>query len=378
MQLYTIGLHELNPDGTEIRDQFGQVIQTYNNVDIMSNSRLFTGFTFTTRRGNIEELFRSEKSRQDPMRIDVDLHDFSPKSTVDGNWLGDRYPLCVDLPKRSFLSAGATYRFRAGSSQPILHYNPSHWEADESIRRFVLTSNSELYSKLCNPGEDGECIFANTVTLDTTLPCTDKECRVDTLEVVQVAPGAFYEYVRRPCVDLSFYPNAKKVITGYAPWVRFVGRQHTHAMCADPRLPVASRSCCTKGPNKRTEFNFDIEYHGEKVQLETIVEQCGALQVDENTTGTVCDPVAMKADNPLVNTRPVYDTPYPSHNSFYWTEANCTQLIKVRLDGSVALVHKPDANPFHEDQTVPFVDEHVSHGGFVRCCPIRLISRSPE
>ena len=177
---------------------------------------------------------------------------------------------------------------------------------------------------------------------------------------MQVAPGAFYEYVRRPCVDLSFYPNPKKVITGYAPWVRFVGRQHTHAMCANPRLPDASRACCNKGPNRRSEFNFDIEYHGERVRLETIVEQCAAVQVDHNTTGTVCDPVAMKADNPLVNTRPVYDTPYPSHNSFYWTEANCTQLIKVRQDGTVAMVHQPDANPFHEDQTVPFVDQFVS------------------
>jgi uncharacterized protein (DUF1800 family) len=46
MQLYTIGLHELNPDGTETRDEFGRVIQTYTNVDIMSNARLFTGFAF--------------------------------------------------------------------------------------------------------------------------------------------------------------------------------------------------------------------------------------------------------------------------------------------------------------------------------------------
>ena len=27
MQLYTIGLHELNPDGTEMRDQYGRVIR---------------------------------------------------------------------------------------------------------------------------------------------------------------------------------------------------------------------------------------------------------------------------------------------------------------------------------------------------------------
>lgn len=64
-------MHELNEDGTETLDPFGRVIQTYDNNDIMSNARVFTGFEFTARRGNIEEMFRSWKSRQDPMRLEV-------------------------------------------------------------------------------------------------------------------------------------------------------------------------------------------------------------------------------------------------------------------------------------------------------------------
>ena len=67
-------MHDLNPDGTEMRDEYGRVIQTYTNLDILSNARVFTGFTFTARRGNVEELFRSEKSRIDPLRIEVDKH----------------------------------------------------------------------------------------------------------------------------------------------------------------------------------------------------------------------------------------------------------------------------------------------------------------
>ena len=47
MKLYTVGLHELHPDGTEVRDVHGQVEQTYANLDILSNARVFTGFTFT-------------------------------------------------------------------------------------------------------------------------------------------------------------------------------------------------------------------------------------------------------------------------------------------------------------------------------------------
>lgn len=66
----TIGLHELNEDGTEALDQFNHVTLTYDNFDVMSNARIFTGFVFTNRRGNVEELFRSAKSRFSPMRID--------------------------------------------------------------------------------------------------------------------------------------------------------------------------------------------------------------------------------------------------------------------------------------------------------------------
>ena len=94
----------------------------------------------------------------------------------------------------------------------------------------------------------------------------------------------------------------------------------------------------------------------------------------------------MKADNPLVNTLcPVYNLLYPSKNSFFWTDAGCTQLVKVRdnrrlrvrclclfpscqvslkpeltapsLSLRSAVVHSPDRNPFFSDETVPFVDE---------------------
>jgi uncharacterized protein (DUF1800 family) len=47
MQLYTIGLHHLNDDGTQVRDKFGRLIQTYNNHDILSNSRIWSGFEYT-------------------------------------------------------------------------------------------------------------------------------------------------------------------------------------------------------------------------------------------------------------------------------------------------------------------------------------------
>ena len=43
MQLFTIGLHELNPDGTRRQDADGNDIPTYNNNDIKEMAKVFTG-----------------------------------------------------------------------------------------------------------------------------------------------------------------------------------------------------------------------------------------------------------------------------------------------------------------------------------------------
>jgi hypothetical protein len=46
MQLFTIGLHELNADGTVVRNAAGQPVETYNNADVMALARVFTGWSW--------------------------------------------------------------------------------------------------------------------------------------------------------------------------------------------------------------------------------------------------------------------------------------------------------------------------------------------
>ena len=46
MQLFTIGLYQLNPDGTQKLDATGQPIPTYSNVDVMGIAKVFTGFSW--------------------------------------------------------------------------------------------------------------------------------------------------------------------------------------------------------------------------------------------------------------------------------------------------------------------------------------------
>lgn len=188
--------------------------------------------------------------------------------------------------KHHFLKIGARFRLLGGSSQPRFHYNHPNWEGNEGIKRFVLTTDSPLRQKLCNPNGSGECQLANTVTLDENLSCSDRECRVDTLVVVQVAPGTFYEYIRKPCVDLSFYNDPKKIWTGAGPYLHDLDtRQYTHAMCADPRLQVASRVCCLE-PDV-AQYSYKFEYHGELTSYATNEAQCladgGYSELEQNS-----------------------------------------------------------------------------------------------
>lgn len=46
MQLFTIGLYQLNPDGTQMLDATGKPIPSYSNTDVMGLAKVFTGFSW--------------------------------------------------------------------------------------------------------------------------------------------------------------------------------------------------------------------------------------------------------------------------------------------------------------------------------------------
>jgi len=76
MQLFTIGLWELNADGTFKLDKSGERIPTYNTQDIENGARVFTGFKLARKT-------EAASTRWDrfllPMRLDEKLHDKDEK-----------------------------------------------------------------------------------------------------------------------------------------------------------------------------------------------------------------------------------------------------------------------------------------------------------
>ncbi len=55
MQLFTLGLNQLNPDGTPVLDASGNPIPTYTQNDVMDLGRAFTGWTFPTQPGKAQQ-----------------------------------------------------------------------------------------------------------------------------------------------------------------------------------------------------------------------------------------------------------------------------------------------------------------------------------
>ena len=92
MQLFSIGLWELNLDGSRKRDANGQFIPTYNNQDIDEFAKVFTGFTDAEIETDIdfdeaeeEEIVSHElKVQMEPMIIEADMHEPGEKRLLNG------------------------------------------------------------------------------------------------------------------------------------------------------------------------------------------------------------------------------------------------------------------------------------------------------
>jgi hypothetical protein len=172
--------------------------------------------------------------------------------------------------------------------------DPNWWASPETWSpRLVLNSaTSQLYAKLCNFNvQTNKCDFQSTVILDEDIPCDGScsarramwdspgisspcECSIDEprtfrLDHSTTSAPVWYEYVRAPCVQMSF------VGAGNMNAVREIGAAGygNKALCADNRLPVAGTVCCdANGLNARNICVFK----GERTSYGTASDRCSA------------------------------------------------------------------------------------------------------
>ncbi|MBS0633165.1 MAG: DUF1800 domain-containing protein [Verrucomicrobia bacterium] len=90
MQLFSIGLWELNPDGTHKLDAQGREIPTYDNREIMEFARVFTGLSFggpTADPKKPEDFFNAPLNYSVAMEMWEDQHDRGEKVLLRGKRL---------------------------------------------------------------------------------------------------------------------------------------------------------------------------------------------------------------------------------------------------------------------------------------------------
>jgi uncharacterized protein (DUF1800 family) len=82
MQLFSIGLFELNPDGSEVLDENGKPVPSYDNDDIREFAKIYTGLSW----GGTNTRFGSSRTNfREPMRMFDEFHEPGEKLLLRGH-----------------------------------------------------------------------------------------------------------------------------------------------------------------------------------------------------------------------------------------------------------------------------------------------------
>ena len=323
MQLFSIGLLNVNLDGSLKLTAEKNEIPTYDNDHIMASSRVWTGFTRGDLRGNKEKPYGNPV---DPMNIKYDWHDFLPKVDLKGGHLADGYPLCADHP-RAFLAKGARYRYTGDSSAEDAEYDLL-WTTSNRPR-FSPKKTSNLFKALCKrDSRTGKCTFPSLVVLPKTLPCDGpQECKAENVRVVKIVDGdqfGYFTHLPPSCARLTFFNG----VMTYAPeaWTK-----HAKPQCTDPTSTVvAGAACCGPLGDLYNDWGESkCLFALETMSLKTAQERCAKDNSME----------VMKVCEANVFSRKKAARKYScADNGYIWTTEPCQLRVKVFSSGKVTIV----------------------------------------
>lgn len=134
MQLFSIGLWELNPDGSRKLDSAGDPIPTYDNGTITDMARVFTGLYFASPYGWGGGGWADEHFTR-PMVMYADRHDFEAK----------RLPHGVVIPAREPTEQNAIRDVKDAVEALFLHPNTPPFVCKQLIQFLVLDNPSPGY-----------------------------------------------------------------------------------------------------------------------------------------------------------------------------------------------------------------------------------------
>jgi uncharacterized protein (DUF1800 family) len=133
MQLFTIGLYELNTDGSQKLDSRGRPIPTYDNADVEGLAKVFTGWSWAgPDKSNTRFFGGTPDADRDilPMQAYPQYHSTSPKSFLD-------LSIPANTPAEASLKTALDGLFNHPNTGPFI--------ARQLIQRFVTSNPSPGY-----------------------------------------------------------------------------------------------------------------------------------------------------------------------------------------------------------------------------------------
>jgi uncharacterized protein (DUF1800 family) len=139
MQLFSIGIWELNQDGTLMLDANGQPIPTYNNATIANMARVMTGFSFGGPKAN--NFWWPPENFLVPMKMWDAFHDLAPKTIINGIQLPARTASNPDTGAQGMLD------YNAAVDALFNHPNTPPFVSQQLIQKLVTSNPSPAYVK---------------------------------------------------------------------------------------------------------------------------------------------------------------------------------------------------------------------------------------
>lgn len=274
MQLFTIGLVELNMDGTEKVGGDGRPIETYDNDDVVGLARVFTGLSLE----GTDFWKTPDESRYKPLQMYQDYHSTSDKTflttTIPASTLGDD---AVDMALDEIFAHPNLAPFI--SRQLIQRFTASNPES-AYVQRVATAFETGLFS-----APDGSSFGAGVrgdlqatlaaILLDATVhqpadqvPNTGGKVREPVLKFVQwartfnvtdanVAEEGRLRDARSPSSALGQHPfRSPSVFNFYRPGFVAPGTESGAANLTAPELQIVNGSSSVGFVNFSTDFVF--------------------------------------------------------------------------------------------------------------------------
>ena len=139
MQLFSIGLWQLNMDGTQKLDSMGEPIPTYGTYEITELAKVFTGTNYAST--NFGGGWRDDGPwMTTPMKVFASEHDFGTKDIVTGYNPATGAPTYQQIPARSSSNANAMQDVVDAVEILFNHPNTAPFISRQLIQ-FLITSN---------------------------------------------------------------------------------------------------------------------------------------------------------------------------------------------------------------------------------------------